>query len=51
MKYIQEECNKYRKRLNNRITQFLLDYKEEDGDEESLSELIKALIIDFDLNN
>ena len=50
-KHTQEERDKYRKRLDNRITQFLLDYEEEDGDEESLDESMEALIIDFDSNN
>ena len=51
MKHTQEERDKYKKRLDNRITQFLLNYKEEDRDEESFDESIKALIIDFDSNN
>jgi len=51
MKHTQEERDKYKKRLDNRITQFLLDYEEEDRDEESLDESIEALIIDFNSNN
>ena len=51
MKHTQEERDKYKKRLDNRITQFLLDYEEEDGDEESFDESMEALIIDFDSNN
>jgi hypothetical protein len=47
-RHTQEERDKYRKRLDNRITQFLLDHEGEDGGDESLDESIEALIIDFD---
>ena len=47
-RHTQEERDKYKKRLDNRITQFLQDYEGEDGEDEPLDESIEALIIDFD---
>ena len=48
-RYTQEERNKSRKRLDNWINQFILEYKGEKI-EEPLDESIKAFIIDFDLD-
>ena len=47
-KHTQEEYDKSKKRLDNRINQFILEYKGEET-KEPPNELIKALIIDFDL--
>ena len=49
IRYTQEEYNKSRKRLNNQINQFILEYKGEEV-EKPLNKLIKALIIDFNLD-
>ena len=49
IRYTQEEYNKSRKRLNNQINQFILEYKGEEV-EESLNKLIEALIINFNLD-
>ena len=49
IKYTQEERNKSKKRFNNRINQFILDYKGKKV-EESLNKLIEALIINFNLD-
>ena len=49
IRYTQEERNKSRKRLNNQINQFILEYKGEEV-EESLDKLIEALIINFNLD-
>jgi len=46
IRYTQEERNKSKKKFNNRINQFILDYKGEEV-KESLNKLIEALIIDF----
>ena len=48
-RHTQEERDKSRKRLNSYINQFILKYKGEEA-EEPFDELIKALIIDFDLD-
>ena len=49
IRYIQEEYNKSRKRLNNQINQFILEYKGKEV-EEPPNELIEALIINFNLD-
>ena len=49
IRHIQEEYNKSRKRLNNQISQFILEYKEEEV-EEPPNKLIEALIINFNLD-
>ena len=49
IKYTQEEYNKFKKRLNSQINQFILDYEGEEA-EEFFNKLIKALIINFNLN-
>ena len=49
IRYTQEERNKSKKRFNNQINQFILDYKGEEV-EESLNKLIEALIINFNLD-
>ena len=49
IRHIQKEHNKFRKRFNSQINQFILNYKEEEA-EESFNKLIEALIIDFDLD-
>ena len=49
IRYTQEEYNKSKKRFNNQINQFILDYKGKEV-EESLNKLIEALIINFNLN-
>ena len=49
IRYTQEEYNKSRKRLNNRINQFILEYEGKEV-EEPLNELIEALIINFNLD-
>ena len=48
-KHTQEEHNKSKKKFNSQINQFILKYKKEEA-EEPPNELIKALIIDFNLN-
>ena len=47
IRYTQEERNKSRKRLDNWINQFILEYKGEEV-EEPFNKLIKTLIINFD---
>jgi len=47
-RHTKKEHNKSKKRLNSWINQFILEYKGEEAEEPS-DELIKALIIDFDL--
>ena len=49
IRYTQEERNKSKKRFNNQINQFILDYKREEV-EESFNKLIEALIINFNLD-
>ena len=49
IRYTQKERNKSRKRLNNQINQFILEYKEEEV-EEPPYKLIEALIINFNLD-
>ena len=49
IRYTQEECNKSKKRFDNQINQFILDYKGEKV-EDSLNKLIEALIINFNLD-
>ena len=49
IRYTQEEYNRSKKRFNKQINQFILDYKGEKV-EESLNELIEALIINFNLD-
>ena len=49
IRHTQEERNKSRKRLNNQINQFILEYKGEEV-EEPPNELIEALIINFNLD-
>ena len=49
IRYTQEERDKSKKRLNNQINQFILEYKGEEA-EEPPNKSIKALIIDFDLD-
>ena len=49
IRHIQEERNKSKKRFNNQINQFILDYKGKEV-EESLNKLIEALIINFNLD-
>jgi len=49
IRYTQEERNKSKKKFNNWINQFILDYKGEEA-EESLNKSIEALIINFNLN-
>jgi len=48
-KHTQKEYNKSRKRLNSRINQFILEYKEKEV-EEPPNKLIEALIINFNLD-
>ena len=49
IKHTQEEYDKFRKRLDNYINQFILEYKGEEA-EEPLNKLIEALIINFNLD-
>ena len=49
IRYIQEERNKFRKRLNNQINQVILEYKGEEVEEPS-NKSIEALIINFNLD-
>ena len=49
IRYTQEEYNKFKKRFNSQINQFILDYNEEEV-EESLNKLMEALIINFNLD-
>ena len=49
IRYTQEERNRSRKRLNNQINQFILEYKGKEV-EEPPNELIEALIINFNLD-
>ena len=49
IRYTQEERNKSRKRLNNQINQFILEYEGEEV-EEPPNKLIEALIINFNLD-
>ena len=49
IRYTQEEYNKSRKRLNNQINQFILEYKGEEV-EKPPNKLIEALIINFNLD-
>ena len=49
IRYTQEERNKSRKRLNNQINQFILEYKGKEV-EEPPNKLIEALIINFNLD-
>ena len=49
IRHTQEERNKSKKRFNNQINQFILDYKGKEV-EESLNKLIEALIINFNLD-
>ena len=46
IRYIQEECNKSKKRFNSRINQFILEYKGKE-EEEPPNKLIEALIINY----
>ena len=46
IRYTQEERNRSKKRFNKRINQFILEYEGEEV-EESLNELMEALIINF----
>ena len=48
-RHTQEERNKSRKRFDNRVNQFILEYEGEEV-EEPPDKLIEALIIDFDLD-
>ena len=48
-RYIQKECDRFKKRFNKQINQFILDYEGKEV-EESFNKLIKAFIINFDLN-
>jgi len=48
-RHTQEECDQSKKRFDNWINQFILEYKGEEA-EKSPNELIKAFIIDFDLD-
>ena len=48
-RHTQEKHNKFKKRFNSQINQFILEYKGEE-EEEPPNKLIKALIIDFDLD-
>ena len=48
-RHTQEERDKSRKRLDNRINQFILEYEGEEA-EEPPDELIEALIINFNLD-
>ena len=49
IRHTQEEYNKFKKRFDSRINQFILEYKGEEV-EEPLNKSIEALIIDFNLN-
>ena len=49
IRYTQEKRNRSKKRFNNRISQFILEYKGKEV-EESLNKLIEALIINFNLD-
>ena len=49
IRYTQKEYNKFRKRLNNQINQFILEYKGKKV-KEPPNKLIEALIINFNLN-
>ena len=49
IRYTQKEYNKFRKRLNSQINQFILEYKGEEA-EEFFNKLIKAFIINFNLD-
>ena len=49
IRYTQEEHNRFKKRFNKWINQFILEYKGEEV-EESFNKLIEALIINFNLN-
>ena len=49
IRHTQEERDKSKKRFDNRINRFILDYKGEEV-EESLDELMEALIINFNLD-
>ena len=49
IRHTQEERNKSRKRLDNRINQFILEYEGEE-EEEPPNKLIEALIINFNLD-
>ena len=49
-RHTQEERDRSKKRFNKRINQFILEYEGEEA-EESLNELIEALIINFNLDD
>ena len=49
IRYTQEERNKFKKRFDKQINQFILEYKGEEV-EESLNKLMEALIINFNLD-
>ena len=49
IRHTQEERNRFKKRFDKQINQFILEYKGEEV-EESLNKLIEALIIDFNLD-
>ena len=49
IKYTQEKCDKSKKRLDNQINQFILEYKGEEV-EEFFDKSMEAFIIDFDLD-
>ena len=48
-RYTQEERDRSKKRFDKQINQFILEYEGEEV-EESLDELMEALIIDFNLD-
>ena len=48
-RYTQKERDRSKKKFNKWINQFILEYKGEEA-EESPNKLIKAFIIDFDLD-
>ena len=49
IRHTQEKHDKFRKRFDSRINQFILEYKGEEV-EEPFNKSIEALIIDFNLN-
>ena len=49
IRYTQKEYNKFRKRFNNQINQFILEYEGKEV-EEPPNKLIEALIINFNLD-
>ena len=46
IRHTQKEYNKFKKKFNKQINQFILNYKGKEA-EKSLNKLIKALIINF----